>query len=137
MAEMTADQTISDALAGLAAGIKGTIHWPGEEGYDRARAVWNGMIDRRPRLVVTCTCTSDVARAVAFAAAHELAISIKGGGHNVAGHAVADGALMLDLSGMRAVTVDPAGRIARVRAARFGQMSMPRPRRTGLRRPAG
>lgn len=114
MAEMTADQTISDALAGLAAGIKGTIHRPGEEGYDRARAVWNGMIDRRPRLVVTCTCTSDVARAVAFAAAHDLAISIKGGGHNVAGHAVADGALMLDLSGMRAVTVDPAGRNARV-----------------------
>lgn len=103
-----------DAARQLAAEMPGAVFLPGTPAYDQARAVWNGMIDRRPALVVRCTSAQDVARAVTFAVRQGLAVSIKGGGHNVAGHAVGEGALMLDLGGLRSVEVDPAKRIARV-----------------------
>ena len=80
--------------------------------YDGARRVWNGMIDRRPLLIVQPECAREVAAAVAFAREHDLPLSVKGGGHGVAGRAVCDDGLVIDLSRMGAVRVDPAARTA-------------------------
>ncbi len=102
------------ALARLRASVRGEVLPPGAEGYDAARAVWNAMIDRRPAVIVRARDTADVSAAVAFAGARALPVSVRGGGHNVAGHAVGDGAVMIDLSAMRTVSVDPEGRRARV-----------------------
>jgi FAD/FMN-containing dehydrogenase len=85
---------------------------PGEAAYDATRAVWNAMISRYPAAILRCTSQDDVLEGVRFAAKHGLSVSIKGGGHNVAGHAVGDGSLMLDLSPMRGVAVDPVARTA-------------------------
>src|SRR4029453_14540603 len=85
----------------------------GEEGYDEARRVWNGAIDRRPALIARCAGADDVATIVRYARDHGLAVSVRGGGHAVAGHAVVDDGVMIDLSLLKAVTVDPAGRTAR------------------------
>ena len=82
--------------------------------YDNARAVWNGTVDRHPRLIARCTGTADVAAAVRFARDHDLEIAVRGGGHNVAGTSVCDDGIVIDLSAMRAVWVDPASRTARV-----------------------
>ena len=90
----------------------GTVLTPADAAFDDARRVWNAMIDRKPGVIARCRGTADVMRAVRFAAANGLGVAIRGGGHNVAGHAVCDGNLMVDLSGMRAVHVDPARRIA-------------------------
>ncbi len=105
--------TYRPEIADLAAQISGAILLPGEQGYDEARAIWNGMIDKRPALIVQPQDVADVQAAVRFANAQGLAVSIKGGGHNVAGHAVSEGGLMLDMSAMRGVEVDPAARTAR------------------------
>lgn len=94
--------------------VRGAILQPGDAGYDDARAIWNGLIDRHPALIVQCTGSADVVDAVDFAREHELLVSIKGGGHNVAGTAVNDGGLVMDLSQMRAVQVDPSTRTVRV-----------------------
>jgi FAD/FMN-containing dehydrogenase len=83
-----------------------------DEGYNRARVVWNAMIDRRPAVIVRAKGAADVIDAVNFARTHALAISIRGGAHNVAGHAVGDDSMMIDLSAMRAVRVDRARRRA-------------------------
>jgi FAD/FMN-containing dehydrogenase len=93
--------------------FRGALLRPGEEGYDEARRVWNGAIDRRPALIARCAGADDVAVAVRFARAHDLLVSVRGGGHAVAGHAVADRGLMIDLSPMKAVRVDPGARTAR------------------------
>jgi hypothetical protein len=100
------------AVDALKVTVLGTVVAPDDPEYDAARAVWNAMIDRRPALIVRCKATADVMDAVRFAREHALPISIRGGGHNVAGHAVAEGGLMIDLSGMRAVRVDPQARRA-------------------------
>jgi FAD/FMN-containing dehydrogenase len=91
---------------------RGTLLQPGESEYDAARVVWNGMIDRRPGLIVQCHGVADVVAAVDFARSHGLRVAVRGGGHNVAGYAVCDGGLMIDLSLMRAVRVDPQARRA-------------------------
>ena len=96
--------------------LRGPVSTPGVTGYEDSRTVWNGMIDRRPAAVVRCLGTSDVVECVRFALEHELLLCIKGGGHNIAGLAVADGALMLDMSLMRGVWVDPRARIAHAQA---------------------
>ena len=106
--------TTIDLTTGLRDTIRGTVLAAGDAGYDAARAVWNAMIDRRPALVVRPVDTSEVRTAVLAAVAHGLPISVRGGGHNVAGHAVGEGALMLDLSALRAVDVDPVARVAYV-----------------------
>lgn len=97
----------------LEAGLRGEVVCPGDRGYDTARGVFNGMIDRRPLAVISCVDASDVVRCIAFARRHDLPLSVRGGGHSVAGHAVRDGAIMLDLSGMKAVVVDPETRTVR------------------------
>jgi FAD/FMN-containing dehydrogenase len=78
----------------------------GDPGYDEARTVWNGMIDRKPALIARCTGTADVIDCVNFAREHDLLVSIRGGGHNVAGNAVCDGGLMIDLSLMNGISID-------------------------------
>ncbi len=102
------------ALAGLRSSLDGDAIAAGDPGYDEARTIWNAMIDRKPGLVVRCRSAADVERAVGFAAEHGLLTAIKGGGHNIGGNAVCDGGLMLDLSGMKDVTVDAAARTASV-----------------------
>jgi FAD/FMN-containing dehydrogenase len=97
----------------LRAGFRGALLRPGEEGYDGARRVWNGAIDRRPALIARCAGADDVVEAVRFAREQDLPVSVRGGGHAVAGHAVCDGGLMIDLSLMKAVHVDPDARTAR------------------------
>jgi FAD/FMN-containing dehydrogenase len=100
-----------DALRGV---VLGDVLVATDAGYDGARAVWNAMIDRRPAVIVRCTSTADVVAAVSFARDHGLPVSVRGGGHNVAGHAVGDHSVMIDLSAMRGVRVDPERRLARV-----------------------
>jgi FAD/FMN-containing dehydrogenase len=94
--------------------LQGELLLPGDAGYDQARAIWNAMIDRRPALIARCQTSSDVQRAVAFAQENELLVSVRGGGHNIAGNAVCDGGLMIDLSPMNSVQVDQAARRAYV-----------------------
>jgi FAD/FMN-containing dehydrogenase len=94
----------------LRAGLRGPVLLPADPGYDAARRVFNAMIDRRPAAIAQCLGTADVAHAVNFARIHGLRVSVKGGGHNVAGQAIAEGGLVIDLSGMRAVRVDVGGR---------------------------
>jgi len=86
---------------------------PGQESYDDARAVWNAMIDRKPALIVSCKNANDVIQAVCYARDNNLPISIRGGGHNVAGHAVCDDGVMIDMSLMRGVQVDAQNKRAR------------------------
>jgi FAD/FMN-containing dehydrogenase len=93
--------------------FRGALLRPGEEGYDEARRVWNGAVDRRPALIARCAGADDVTLAVRFARERDLPASVRGGGHAVAGHAVVDGGVMIDLSLMKAVRVDPGGRTAR------------------------
>lgn len=97
----------------LRARFRGALLRPGEEGYEEARRVWNGAIDRRPALVARCAGADDVVEAVRFARERELPVSVRGGGHAVAGHAVCDGGLMIDLSLMKSIRVDPQARTAR------------------------
>jgi FAD/FMN-containing dehydrogenase len=94
--------------------IVGSILARGAPGYDDARAIWNAMIDRRPGLIVRCAIAADVAQAVRFVREHDLVVAVRGGGHNIAGNAVCDGGLVIDLSPMRSVRIDAATRTARV-----------------------
>src|SRR5205823_5540350 len=101
------------AVDALAARLRGTVVRPGDADFDSVRAIWNGMIDRCPGLIVRAAGADDVVEAVRFAAEHELLISIRGAGHNIAGNAVCEGGLMIDLSLMKRVEVDAARRLAR------------------------
>ena len=96
-----------DAIDALRATVSGAVLVAGDPGYDAARSVWNAMIDRRPGVIVRCGATADVIAAVTFARERGQPVSVRGGGHNVAGHAVADGGVMIDLSTMDDVRVDP------------------------------
>ena len=96
--------------------LRGKVLVPGDAGYDESRTVWNAMIDRRPAFVARCLGADDVITCVRFARDNELLICIKGGGHNIAGLATADGALMLDMSLMRGVWVDPQSKVAHAQA---------------------
>ncbi|MCH8187059.1 MAG: FAD-binding protein, partial [Chloroflexi bacterium] len=96
-----ADIELGEAeVAGLKARLRGDLLRPDDSGYDDARRVWNGMIDKRPALIARCTGTGDVIAAVTFAREHELVVSVRGGGHNYAGKSVCDDGLMIDLSPM-------------------------------------
>jgi FAD/FMN-containing dehydrogenase len=106
----------TDAVAALRAALLGTVLVPGDAGYDNARRVWNGLIDRHPAVIVRCSGMADVVEAVAFARHHPVPVSIRGGGHQVAGSAVCDDGIVIDLSTMNGVLVDPVARTARVQA---------------------
>jgi len=103
-----------DVVSALRGKVRGAVALPGEDGYDAARTIWNAMIDRRPGLVVRCLGAADVINAVAFARDEKLLLAVRAGGHNIAGNAVCDGGLLIDLSLMKSVRVDPASATARV-----------------------
>jgi len=105
---------MTDTTAALKERIAGEVLVSGQPGYDDARAVWNAMIDRKPGLIVKCKNADDVVTAVSYARDYKLPVSIRGGGHNVAGHAVCDDGVMINLSLMRGVQVDVEKRCARV-----------------------
>ena len=107
---------IDTHLAILRDGFTGTILQPNDPGYDDARRVHNGMIDRHPALIARCLGTADVVDALAFGIEHQLQIAVRGGGHNVAGRAVCDDGLMIDLSLMKGIWVDPERRRVRAQA---------------------
>ncbi|MDW6025863.1 FAD-binding oxidoreductase [Mesorhizobium sp. BAC0120] len=96
-----------EELDALRAGLRGSACTPTDPGYDEARTIWNAMIDRRPGLVIRCQGTADVIRAVELAKKYGLVVAVRGGGHNIAGSAVCEGGLLIDLSPMRWVRVDP------------------------------
>jgi FAD/FMN-containing dehydrogenase len=96
--------------------FSGRLLLPGDDGYEVARRVHNGMIDRRPSIIACCSRSADVVDALDFAIQHDLEIAVRGGGHNVAGRAVIDEGMMIDLSPMKGLYVDPSARSVRVQA---------------------
>src|SRR4030095_4623263 len=92
--------------------IKGRVVRPEDPDYDQVRKIWNAMIDRRPAAIVQCADSSDVQRAIAFASESRLDLTIRGAGHNIAGNSISENGLMIDLSTLRKVTVDPNKRRA-------------------------
>jgi FAD/FMN-containing dehydrogenase len=105
--------TDATAIQDLKAAMRGPVLLPGDTGYDPARQVWNGMIDRRPGIIALCAGAADVISAVNFARTQNLLVSVRGGGHNITGSAVCDGGLAIDLSPMRGIRVDPRARTVR------------------------
>ncbi|MBI3302534.1 MAG: FAD-binding oxidoreductase [Deltaproteobacteria bacterium] len=106
------------AIQKLAASVRGKILRPGDEGYESARKVvyWNPMTDKHPGMIVRCAGVADVIQAVDFARSHDLLVAVRGGGHSVSAMSVCDGGMVIDLSGMRKVKIDPEKRIARAEA---------------------
>jgi FAD/FMN-containing dehydrogenase len=103
-------------LSPLEGSFSGRLLLPGDDGYETARRVHNGMIDRYPSIIACCSRTADVVDALDFAIEHDLEIAVRGGGHNVAGRAVIDDGMMIDLSPMKGICVDPSARSVRVQA---------------------
>jgi len=110
----TADYLEDTTVETFTGQVHGEVLQSGDAGYEEARRVWNAMIDREPALIVRCTGAADVMTAVDFAREFDLQLAVKGGGHNVAGNAICDDGLVIDLSPMDAVRVDPDARVARV-----------------------
>ena len=101
------------AIEKFRASHRGPIYLPGEQGFDAARTIPNAMIDRRPTIIARCTGAADVIACVCFAREHELLVAVRGGGHSVAGKSVCDGGIMIDLSAMKGIRVDPQKRTVR------------------------
>jgi FAD/FMN-containing dehydrogenase len=107
-------QTVSQGIDQLRAAMDGPVIAPDDEGFDDARRVWNAEISRRPSVIARCTCAADVVAAIGVAREHDLEVSVRGGAHNTAGTAVCDDGMMVDLSLLNAVAVDPAARRVRI-----------------------
>lgn len=111
------------AFDALRSSLLGTVSFPGEDSFERNRRVWNGMIDRHPALIVQCQGVADVVKAIEYARQQNLQVSVRGGGHNVAGAAISEGGLVIDLSRMRGVRVDPQkGTVRAEGGARLGDI---------------
>lgn len=110
---MATQKLVPEVMDDLAGRFRGELVLPGDAGYDDARSVWNGMIDRRPALIARCTSTADVVAAVDAARASGLTVSVRGGGHSVTGHATCDDGIVIDLSPMKHVVVDAEAQTAR------------------------
>ena len=108
----TAARIDSGSISAFRTTFRGRVLEQTDDGYDDARQIWNAMIVKRPALIAQCASTDDIQRAVAFARDHDLLVSIRGGGHNIAGSALCDGGLMIDLSSMKQITVDSQARTA-------------------------
>ncbi|HVW30950.1 MAG TPA: FAD-binding oxidoreductase [Acidimicrobiia bacterium] len=104
------------AVADLSADFRGQLIQPGEPGYDAARAVFNGMIDRRPALIARCTGPADVVAAVRFARAQEVTTAVRAGGHSVPGYGVCDGGIVIDVAPMKGISIDPESRTCRAQS---------------------
>ena len=124
---------LSLAIEALRARFSGDLVGPRDAGYDFARRVWNGTVDRRPLLIAYCTNVDDVIRSVAFARETGVATAVRSGRHSIAGLCVADDALVIDLSRMNKVTVDPIARTARAEGGALSATWMRRRRPTALR----
>jgi FAD/FMN-containing dehydrogenase len=96
--------------------LRGQLLCQDDPGYNEARKIWNGMIDKRPALVARCSGAGDVVNSVKFACERDLTVAVRGGGHNIAGKCVAEGGFLIDLSGMKGVRVDLSRRTARAEA---------------------
>jgi FAD/FMN-containing dehydrogenase len=121
----------------LAAGVRGALTLPSDPGYDEARAVYNGAVDRRPAAIVRCADVADVIACVNFAREHDMPLAIRGAGHHGGGFGVWDDALVIDLGGLRSTTVDPvATPYGLMVAAPGGTWTTPRVR-SEWRRPRG
>src|SRR5512132_4028761 len=113
---MSASRMDDAAIRELGTSLRGQLLQPADAGYDTARRIDNAMIDRRPALIARCAGVADVLSAVRFARKHEVLVSVRAGGHNVAGNAVCDGGLVIDVSPMKGIRVDPAGRTVQAQA---------------------
>ena len=113
LSEGSPSPTAADPLGDLRASLRGELLTSADPAYDEARKLWNGMFDKRPAAIARCTGTADVISAVKFARSNDLTVSVRGGGHNVAGKALHDGALTIDLSPMKGMRVDAVRRTAR------------------------
>ena len=107
---------LEERITKLAAGFAGQILLPGNDAYENARRIWNAMIDRRPALIACCATGADVSRAVTFARETGLPLAVRGGGHNIAGSAICEGGIVIDLSAMKAATVDAGVRRVTIEA---------------------
>lgn len=105
------DEAIVEVFKGI---LRGELVQPGDEGYDEARKVYNAMIDKHPRMIARCVDTADVVSCVNFARENEVLLAVRGGGHNGGGLGICDDGLVIDLSGMRGVRVDPEDSTVRV-----------------------
>src|SRR5262245_17430852 len=110
---MTTHGLNEQAIRELIDSHRGEVVMPSGPGYDTARRVWNGMIDRRPALIVQCTGVADVINAVKFARRFDVPISVRGGGHNIGGSGIREGALTIDVRAMKGIRVDPGARSVR------------------------
>jgi FAD/FMN-containing dehydrogenase len=110
--EISMAKVVSPHVQALRTAIAGQVFVPDDPGYDQARVVWNGAIDRRPAVIVRCTNAGDVSDAIGFARQQGLEIAVRGGAHSTSGSCVVDAGLQIDLSGMRGVSVDPGARRA-------------------------
>ena len=108
--------TITDHASSLQSNLRGTLITPEDAEYDDARKVWNGMIEKRPSLIAYCEGTADIIACVDYARESGMPVTVRGGGHSVAGKAIADDALLIDLSRMRSVQVDSQAKTARAGA---------------------
>src|SRR6188508_2057378 len=98
----------SEELEKFISGLGGTVVTPESPDYDSARTIWNAMVDKHPSMIVRCTSTADVIHSVKFAREHNLLVAVKGAGHNIAGNAICNGGLVIDLSQMKSIRVDTA-----------------------------
>ena len=128
------DSIADTAVEQFQAGLRGPLLRPGNDAYDPARKLWNGMFDRKPALIARCSGAADVITAVNFAQDHGLHVAVRGGGHSIPGHSICDGGLLIDLSAMKGIRVDPAARAPN--PASNGSTSIMRPRPSGWRRAA-
>ena len=115
VATLTGPETVLSeaAVEEFRANLRGQLICPSDHGYDEARTIWNAMIDKKPALIARCAGVADVINSVNFARVNNLLLAVRGGGHNVAGKAVCDGGIVIDLSRMKSVRVDPIRRTAR------------------------
>ena len=112
-----ADSTLKEAdVESFIGSLRGPVLRPGDDGYDEARKIFNGMIDKRPALIARCAGASDVIKSVNFARTNDLLVAVRGGGHSFPGKSVCDGGIVIDLSAMKSVRVDPVKRTARAEA---------------------
>ncbi len=130
-------ELISADVQTLRTTVTGEVLAPHDPGYDEARAVWNGDIDKHPAVIVRCASATDVSAAIGFARSRNLEISVRGGAHSMAGNSVTHGGLEIDLSAMRTVTVDPVAQRASSVVEPPWRTVMPPPRHTGWRPRAG
>ena len=134
---MTEAQSVAEALSFVWSRLTGEVLVRGDEGYESARGVWNGMINKHPAVIVRCGSERDVATSIEAARRFGLPIAVRGGGHNVAGLATCDGGIVVDMAPMNRVSVDPRGRFATVQGGAQWRDVDAATQRHGLAAPAG